>query len=382
MPESPRPDLPDRTIPESVLEPIRLYGDARAWQQADADAVIVDELARKRDSAVADLEAMRVLSEAQTASFDALQAEFDTYRASHTKPDVTVLELVDFTQSSMGLVLEDKPVPNGANVIRMRPWSSTKASAANALVKPQTNPHRLMQVGSSNPTSSPTYNGLDVGWFILEATDQGHSYGGLRLGYSTRAHLHDITVKGIPGFDSSPPGETFALALYHPDSATLDRVTVDGRDAAGNPVTGTAIGYNYVTGTTVASYVVANWAKYGFAVALWQCSGTQIFNNCDFRYCRKGINIEQSVGGTYEFNACDFRGLTGATFAAQVSSIQKSSRGTVRDPVVDTLPFKVRTYGSTALSGANVQADADITCYMNGVDVTRDTTKFQIVRTG
>lgn len=383
-------------LPESVVTSILAYGDSRAEQQAALDADKLNALQAELDSsiverdvaivdredAVVERDAAIADREALVGEIVALQNEFDVYRATHSKPDVTLLDIVDFAQQNMGLVLDDRPVPNGANLIRIVPGSSTRASAANALVKPQTNPYRLMQIGSTNPTSSPTYTDLDYGPFTLEGTEQGHCYSGLRLGYSTRAILHDIKIKSIPGYDSSPPGETFGLALYHADSARLDHVVVDGRDAAGNPTTGTAIGYNYVTGATVANDCAANWARYGFAVALWQCSGTQIFNRCDFRWCRKGINIEQAVGGTYEFNACDFRGITGAAYAAQVSAIQKSAVVTFRDPVVDALPFKVRTYGTTALNGTNVQLDSDIRCYMNGVDVTRDTSKFQIVRTG
>lgn len=220
-----------------------------------------------------------------------------------------------------------------------------------------------------------------MGGFTLEGTDQGHLYGGLNVGYSRGARIHNLTIKAVPGDAPGPPGETFVLALWHTEAASLEQVTLDGR-IGGRPGSATMLGYNFTTGRTVADNVVAQYGAYGFGVALWRCAGAQVFNGCDFRFNRKAINIEQAIGGSYEFNGCDFRGLTGAAWHAQISAIDTSAVVTFRDPVVDTYPLRVRTYGTVALSGKNVQKDTDIRMWIDGRDVTNDPSKFLIVHSG
>lgn len=356
------------------------------------------------DASAVSLAGAQRTNAALTGQLTAMQTAFDAYRAAH--PDVAptpaptpapapvtppspapvpssptapkVVEFSDFTQQTSGMFLGPKSlIGNGIDksVYQMRPHSSTKASLVPTTFA--VNPLRLLRIGGFS--ASQVYDGLELGNLTLQATDQGHLYHGIQVGYSNAVSIHDLRIVGIPGTSSSPPGETMSCELYRTKDAHLERVHIDGRDTTGKPVSASAIAYNFTTGTTVADDVVAQYAAYGFAVAMWQCSGVQVFNRCDFRFCRKAINIEQSDGGSYEFTRCDFRGLTGANYVAQVSSINGDCPVTFTDCISDG-PLQVRTYTPPAPN--DKQRDSAIRCIVGGRDVTGDPTKFQVTHAG
>ena len=287
--------------------------------------------------------------------------------------------LTDFTQQSAGLFLASgQLLGDGVDRTIYRPSAHTSTKRAPST---GTNQLKLIRAGglsSGNPTA------VDIGGFTVEGTDQLPSlqaYGGIVVGYGTGSRVHDVKVTGIPGYASRPPGETFSLALFHADAATLTNVTLDGyRTSDGAQVAATLLGYNYTTGVHRITNLKANHALYGFGLAMFQASGTYTFDGgCDLSDNRKAINIEQSIGGTvYNFDGCDFRGTTGAPYVAQVTSINSSSQVYFRDPVVDSWPLKVNCYSPSALSGANKQLDSDIHLIIHGVDVSNDPTKLQI----
>jgi hypothetical protein len=290
-----------------------------------------------------------------------------------------VKTLTDFNQQQAGLYLgSGQLLGNGVDrtVYRLPPNTSTKTDPTTG-----TNQLKLIRAGGLSATNAAT---VDLGGFTVEGTDQTTSlnaYGGIVVGYGKGSQVHDVKVTGIPGYASRPPGETFSLALFHSDSASLKNVTLDGNRASdGAPVAATLLGYNYTTGNHTITNLAANHADYGFGLAMFQTSGTYTFGGgCDLSHNRKAINIEQSIGGSvYNFNGCDFRGTSGAPYVAQVTSINSSSRVYIRDPVVDSWPLKVNCYSSAALSGANKQLDSDIHLIINGVDVSNDPTKLQI----
>lgn len=294
-------------------------------------------------------------------------------------PSPLVKTLSDFAQQSAGLYVASGQLLGAGvdqTVYRLPAHTSTKTDPTTG-----TNQLKLMRtagLSASNPAA------VELGGFTLEGTDQTTSlraYGGIVVGYGTGSKVHDVKVTGIPGYSSSPPGETFSLALFHSDSATLTNVTLDGDRASDAAAVGaTLLGYNYTTGVHTITNLIAVDAQYGFGLAMFQAAGTYTFGGgCDLSRNRKAINIEQSIGGAvYNFNGCDFRGTTGAPYVAQVTSINSSSRVYFRDPKVDAWPLKVNCYSGAALSGANKQADSDIHLILNGVDVSNDPTKLQI----
>ncbi len=287
--------------------------------------------------------------------------------------------LTDFAQQSAGLYLPSgQLLGTGVDqtTYQLVPHTSTKTDPSTG-----TNLLELMRAGGLSSAEAAT---MDLGGFTVEGTDQTSSlkaYGGLILGYGTGSKVHDLKVTGIPGYSSSPPGETFALELWRSNAATLSNVTLDGyRKSDGAQVGATLLGYSYTTGVHTVTNLKANHARYGFGLAMYQTAGTYNFSGgCDLSNNRKAINIEESIGGAvYNFDGCDFRGTTGAPYVAQVTSLTSSSKVFIRDPVVDSWPLKVNCYSSSALSGANRQLDSDIHLLINGVDVSGDPTKLQI----
>lgn len=300
---------------------------------------------------------------------------------------VTVNDLSDFAQQSAGLYLASGPLLGHSaakTVYRLKAGTSTKKAPtyAGTGTRP-TNQLKLIRAGGLSASKPAT---VEIGDLTVEGTDQPTPYyGGIVVGYGTGSSVHDVVVTGIPGNDSSPPGETFSLAVFHSDSVTLTNVTLDGiRTDDGAQVAATLLGYNYTTGTHVIDNLVANNALYGFGLAMFQCAGSYTFTDCDLRNNRKAINLEQSNGATYVFDRCDFRGTgtvgpqPGVPYVAQVTSINASSSVTFIDPTVASWPLKVNTYSASALSGRNVQKDSDIRLIVSGVDVSKDPTKLQI----
>lgn len=290
-------------------------------------------------------------------------------------PDPIVIPLSDFAQQSAGLYLASGTLNGSGNTYRLTAHTSTKVAPTSG-----TNQYKLIRAAGLN---SGTAAAVAISNLTLEGTDQTpslDSYGGLVVQYGSGSLVSDVTITGIPGYSSSPPGETFYLALFHSNSATLTRVTLDGyRTSDGAWVGATLLGYNYTTGTHVITDLVATNARYGFGLAMFQAAGVYTFTGADMRNNRKAINIEQSIGGTvYNFNSCDFRGTSGASYIAQVTSINSSSQVIFRDPVVDSYPVKVNCYSSAALNGANKQLDSDIKLFIGGVDKTADSSKLVI----
>lgn len=288
----------------------------------------------------------------------------------------------DFAVQSTGFFFSPGGITGkGSNtsVYRMRPHTSTKAGIVAGLQPGQTNPFYLMRACGMNSGQVP--NAPNIGGFTLQGTDQGHLYGGLVIGYSTNATVHDIKATGIPGNSSGPPGETFTVSLWHANGFVASNLVLDGR-RSGTPVAASVFATNSVVGGSVSN-LRSNYAQYGFAAALWD-SANLSFANCGFQHCRKAINIEGTRAGTYDFHNCDFRNTWGAPYIAQISSAAGtpnagSAKVTFYDPVVDALPVQVRVYPTAP---GNMQKNSDIHCVMNGVDVTNDPNKFLLVTSG
>lgn len=296
-------------------------------------------------------------------------------RAPIPPPSGTVVLLSDFAQQSAGLYVASGTLDGNNATYKLTPNTSSKVAPGSG-----TNQYKLIRAGGLNAAGAAK---VIIKNLTLEGTDQLpslNSYGGGVVQYGTGSIVQNVTVTGIPGYSSSPPGETFFWAFFHSDSTTINGLTLDGtRTSDGTIVAATLLGYNYTTGTHVINGLKANNARYGFGLAMFQCAGTYTFTSSDMRNNRKAINLEQSIGGTvYNFNGCDFRGTSSVPYVAQVTSINSSSTVNFRDPVVDSWPLKVNCYSSAALNGANKQLDSDIHLFIGGVDKTGDATKLQI----
>lgn len=376
---------------------------SKAIQQAADDyaaalvAPVNEQLTAKQvalDKATSDLTTASAGFQTQLAN---LQTAYDAYRAANpvvvaaTTPPIavpvppvsTVRQFSDFATSpnKAGIYYPDKGLVE-SSILEMKPKSSTKTAEVLALTSAVTNPFRLAWFGANSQAAAP--KGIEIGNFTLRGSDQGHIYAGMMLAWSIAANVHDITIKGIPGLSSSPPTETGSLELWHADGAKLTNVVLDGRDAAGAPTAASLLMLNFTTGDTIIKKLTAIYAKYGFAAALWRCVGRHVFEDCVFGLGnRKGINIEQSNGGSYEFTRCDFRGIQAVPWVAQVSAIASP---TISVPITftDCIPsgsdgiLKVRTYPGLTVG----QKDSDIKCFVGGKDVTNDPTKFQILHAG
>jgi hypothetical protein len=295
--------------------------------------------------------------------------------ATGPPPGGTIVPLSDFNQQSAGLYVASGTLDGNGAIYRLAAHSSSKVAPTSG-----TNQYKLIRAAGLNAAGAAK---VTIKNLILEGTDQLSSldsYGGLVVQYGSGHIISNVTVTGIPGYSSSPPGETFAAALFHSDNVTITNLILDGyRTSDGAQVGATLLGYNYTTGTHTITGLKANNAKFGFGLAMFQAAGTYTFTSADMRNNRKAINIEQSIGGTvYNFNSCDFRGTSSVPYVAQVTSINSSSTVIFRDPVVDSFPMKVNCYSSAALGGLNKQLDTDIKLFIGGVDKTSDSTKLQI----
>lgn len=343
--------------------------------------------AQVRDDATAPIQAAFEAFKAADVTEDAAyQAEIDRLNAVINANTVEYPgPFVDFAQQQSGLFLGSKSIVGKGvdkTVYQMQPMSSTKKAAVDALVKGESNQYRFIRSGGFSPSTVPA--GIDHHDFTIRATDQGHAYGGLTIGYAIAPKVTDVKLQGFPGFDSGPPGETFSLALWRTTSAVLTRVLCDGRHpVTGAPQAASLFATNDVVGDTNFVDTLAQWANVGFGVALWHGGGSHTFTRSRWFNNRKHINIERSYAGVYRFVQNTFDIAKIVPYVAQCTSdpSRGSSKITFEDCVVQGGDgvLRVRTYGSSA---TNCQLDSDIRCIQNGKDVTNDPTKFQIVHAG
>lgn len=332
----------------------------------------------------------------QSAIDDPIIADLKTQIGSTTPPPTTpptpppvtpsptptdIHEAVDFAQQTTGWAPRATGITGkgvDVTVYRIKTLSSTHKAAVDALVPYNTNPYEVLRFFSS--TSMAATN-PDISYFTVQGTNQNHPYNGIQVGYSTGAHIHHLKITGIPGFSSSPPGETMLLSLWHADNAVVEDVVIDGRvDGVGTTgIAATLFGQNYVKNPTFRR-CTAQYAGAGFGSATFECVG-ESWTDSVFSHNRKHLNIERTFGGTFHYTRCKFSGAS-VPYVAQVSTdpAYGSAKVIFEDCTVDGDGIlRVRVYGP---SSVNSQKDADIRCIKNGVDVTGDPTKFLLARSG
>lgn len=194
--------------------------------------------------------------------------------------------------------------------------STTAPSGVNSIVMPgsgQTNNYQVIRIGQG--TSGVT-NGY-VTDLTIQATPQANMpyYNGLYLWYNTNAYIARVRVVGMPGFASSPPGETFLFNDNHSTGTYMEDCEADGRD----PVTGTPVG-SAGFGTNSCSNVTrvrcySHHSGFGAGFTSYQNSNFT-FINCRSEYnAKSGYNFEV-MSGTVVMTGCSATGNTGAPIIA------------------------------------------------------------------
>lgn len=229
---------------------------------------------------------------------------------------------------------------------------------------------------STIPTSFPGTNQLSllrimrgsriVAGFTLRGTDQGHLYNGLRISQTTDVDVRDVDVIGIPGSDSSPPGETFGINDYRTSGSRYIRVHVDGRrlGAAG-------FGANGSSRIEVVDSVFEN-NRYSHGATFYQVHGIEIAGTTVRRNGGVGLNFER-VSGTVRISGSAFTDDRSGDI--RIASDRGTARYVISDPATGGRALHVvlpRTYAGAP----NLQRRGDIRVLIDGVDRTADLVRF------
>jgi hypothetical protein len=128
----------------------------------------------------------------------------------------------------------------------------------------------------------------------IVGTNQGHLYNGLMLNGVANATVSNMTITGVPGHDSGPPGETFMMNFYNQPvggNATFTNVTMDGQKTAA-----VGIGLNSDRGTMTFRNLLTENTAYSAGVAGWQMSGTDNYYNWTNLNSVRSYNAERHTG--------------------------------------------------------------------------------------
>lgn len=250
----------------------------------------------------------------------------------------------------------------------MVPNTSTKASSI-PTAKYATNQLYLM----ATPTGTSTTRTPGIEWhhFALIGTPQGHMYHGIRCRYAAAPYFHDLLIKGVPGNDSAPPGETFYIDISQTDDALLERIVCDGRDATGAHVGASPIGLNNARRTTIRN-CRSNYCGSGIAFTAWQSTDVDVID-CDFSNSRRAVNLERP-SGTYRLTRVNLTNQTSTSHHISCVSDQSSAKLIITDPIVEW-PLKILTShpGGMYLGNPSTQLKSDISVIKDGVDITNNT---------
>jgi hypothetical protein len=254
-----------------------------------------------------------------------MQAKINAATTTAVSLPIGTFEFSDFAvNGSYGVMLPQTVgsdplsiLGSGSNYteIRMTPQTNTQNDNIwdGVSARPTVN-QRLMWFGG---TSGYAANGVRAQGFTLNSTPQTRAtptsgrhpavadqnamfYNGLEVAYCYGAVVDDVKVTGVPGYDSGPPGETFALTTWHAHNVTFNNTILDGRTytngVPGAAVTATLFGTNDTNNLTING---GDWsyAQTGFAGAFWHTNAASITNlrmtNCSHL---SYMNLEASCG--------------------------------------------------------------------------------------
>jgi hypothetical protein len=219
-------------------------------------------------------------------------------------------------------------------------------------------------LNASQRTQNPIIRNIEI-----DGTGVGHNHHGVTLGYSTNGLIEDVEVTGTQGNSSTPPGETFAVELWHADNGCeVRRVTARGDRVP----SATMFGANDSEGFIVEDCTFTD-SLNAFGMAIWECQNFTL-RNIDCRNNRRGVNFEQCgyTDNTIVVENVDVRGQrnSGPHFTAAASN--GSARITYIEPVWDRSsgPLKIgvipvgQIYSVTGLPAT--QRPEDITVIIDG----------------
>lgn len=268
------------------------------------------------------------------------------------------------------LLIGDKPIPPARYTIV--PMTSTVAGLVPAQGTGKTNPVRLVRAGGNG--SGTRMAGLTLADIDVNATEQGHQYGGVQILWTSNLVVERFGVSGIRGNANGPPGETFNLEVYEAQSPIVRDCHLDGR-INGVRQSSTLFGFNNCSNALLETCSGRD-NKWGMAVAMWMGEGHTVINNFDARYCAHPINFEQYLGGgLVEMNNLDVRNQQDedrphVTF----NSARGSSDLVCVEPIWDENlgPFHVgiATPGSVVGWGTTNQLREDLTVIKGGINIT------------
>ena len=213
-------------------------------------------------------------------------------------------------------------------VIAMPAYTSAQGARVPAQATGDTNQFTLVRVDGSASVSGLT----------LLGTPQGHLYNGLQIFRGDRARITDVRIKGIPGDNGAPPGETFSLNNYRSTDTTITGLEVDGTDSSGTPVAASGIGNNYCSGLAVNDSYLHDCA-YGAGITEYECTGRFVYTRVRSVGNVVGFNFEQFSAGSITLVGCE---SAGNRWDMVVDSNLGSTKILIEDPVLPAdRPFTV-----------------------------------------
>lgn len=223
----------------------------------------------------------------------------------------TVIDYLDFLDQKAGDMFTASLVGRGRDLQRYVITASTKASQV-----PTTGVNIFQGQRAGVLTKAEELNSILLQGYTVDLSDVLHNCNGLQVAYVKNPTVENIGVRGCRGSSSSPPGETASLSLWHCGEGggvcTLEDILLDGATRDDVLVAASLLMLNDSYNFTVDG-LVATGALYGFGAAIWQCGGVNVFNQPDFRGCRKAINHEQPrSGASFTYNQPDCRDQLGA----------------------------------------------------------------------
>jgi hypothetical protein len=209
-------------------------------------------------------------------------------------------------------------------------------------------------------------------WTAADGTPLFH--GGLMIAYQDYVTARDIGIAGVPGYATSPPGETFGKNIYQCLYALLEHIVINGRN-----IGGTLLGINN-SDYTVMNDVHLNNCGHGAGLAVWQSKGFTM-NGGSLAGNRRPLNCEK-VTGLCQVNNVDFRGATEWPHITINNGGQAgdpylgSAQLIVRAPILEAgQPLRIAVF-SKYNGFTQTQKISDIHVFdAAGVEITNDTAK-------
>lgn len=137
-----------------------------------------------------------------------------------------------------------------------------------------------------------------------DALGAGHLYNGLRFGGHTGLKLTNVYIEGIPGDQAAPPGETFAVNVYHGTGIIVDGLEVDGRRTRqGNSAAIGASPFGFNSHNCTGARISNSYFHHcPFSMpTTWDDTSTSgaVWTNCRSEFNKTGWNHERVLKATH-----------------------------------------------------------------------------------